>query len=160
MRMAKASKYCHWYLDPCKVSPADSACAGKRRRRFCVQYYCTVYVMVARHQWASFCLRAYGRPLSRSGGPTFRVQRTKDSQTVSWDDGKHQWIRFGILVAELWKAASMFVQPLDFPRMTPIFIRTQWDCTVPGTLFPYPLHPVLWFPGDKPRSMGDQDILE
>ncbi|KIV98742.1 uncharacterized protein PV09_09494 [Verruconis gallopava] len=33
-------------------------------------------------------LRSYGRAISRSDGPTFRVQWSDDSQTVCWDAGK------------------------------------------------------------------------
>jgi len=33
-------------------------------------------------------LRAYGRVLSRTDGPSFRVDWSKDSETVNWDGGK------------------------------------------------------------------------
>jgi hypothetical protein len=33
-------------------------------------------------------LRSYGRAFSRSNGPSFRVNWSDDSETVSWNDSK------------------------------------------------------------------------
>jgi len=33
-------------------------------------------------------LRAYGRAVLRSDGPSFRVQWSEDSETITWNDGK------------------------------------------------------------------------
>ncbi|KAM0714509.1 hypothetical protein Q7P37_009803 [Cladosporium fusiforme] len=73
-------------------------------------------------------LRNFGRSLSRSDGPSFRVGWSPDSQTVSWDDGQLSMTQFRGLSKTAFDSATTCVERLMYglePRLQLHHIR---DC--------------------------------
>lgn len=73
-------------------------------------------------------LRNFGRSLSRSDGPSFRVQWSPDSQTVSWNVGQLSMNQFRVLSKTAFDSATTCVERLMYglePRLELHHIR---DC--------------------------------
>jgi hypothetical protein len=73
-------------------------------------------------------LRNFGRSLTRSDGPSFRVRWSSDAQTVSWDDGQLSMDQFRALSKTAFDSATLCMERLMYglrPRMQLDHIR---DC--------------------------------
>jgi len=83
-------------------------------------------------------LRAYGRSLSRSDGPSFRVQWSEDSETIAWNDGKITMNKIRQLGRHAYQSATDTLDRLMYglqPVIRPQGVRDNLANTTQGYSF-------------------------